>query len=596
MAHECHLCLLGLIFLSSLLTGISGVNGDHVFISSGENVRLPCNNALHGCKSTTWTYNRFSHSSTVELITLGIKKKDTESHERLSLGSDCSLNIKNITKEDYGFYTCRQYVNGQQQGDDARVYLHVLHVSSSSSQTEISAGSSVSLSCQLYSSYGVSCDDSGRYEGVDLLWVNQAGDKLKISDSRYQISAPGHCISTLTTTLLNEDDNREWRCEVTQGDQVKTSVTYTVKISAQDKMTVITAISVSVAVFAVFLLVALWLICRKRADNKRGIYESVVKNENYDKGMYETINMFIPAAARDNEQTDDVTYSEVSSSGKKPVKSLASALQCPLLQSALQCPLLQSEIYDKGMYETINMSIPAAARDNCSVSAPPERPELPFHSPLFHSFLNCLSCHGPPNSLLHHGPPNSLLHHGPPNGLLHHGYLNCLLRHGSPSSQVCPGGLPCLPQLPASSAPTPWTMDHDGATFTAVWVVRSNRSHPNHLFAFRLSLLTSRITKSPDLDVAYTLDRAQLNNSGVLPHPPPSEGGWQDSRIMDTVCAHQSQVTVPYESSRRHNNLISRCHCHQTARVQLCLSVFHPVIFLFPLLSLGIGQQNNPRA
>ncbi|KAL1279423.1 hypothetical protein QQF64_026096, partial [Cirrhinus molitorella] len=212
---------------------ISGVDDDHVFISSGENVHLPCNNALHDCKSTTWIYNRFSHSAAVELINSGIKKKDTESHERLSLGSDCSLNIKNITKEDYGYYRCQQYVNEQRQGDEARVYLHVLHVSSSSSQTEISAGSSVSLSCQLYSysSAGVSCGDLISSQGIDLLWVNQAGDKLKISDSRYQISAPGHCIITLTTTLLNEDDNREWRCEVTQGDQVKTTVTYTVKIS-----------------------------------------------------------------------------------------------------------------------------------------------------------------------------------------------------------------------------------------------------------------------------------------------------------------------------------------------------------------------------
>ncbi|KAL0152064.1 hypothetical protein M9458_052618, partial [Cirrhinus mrigala] len=212
----------------------SGVDDAHVFISSGENVRLPCNNDLHDCKSTTWIYDN-RHSAAVELIAYGKKKKDIERHERLSLGSDCSLNIKNITKEDYGFYSCRQYVNDKQQGTDARVFLHVLYVSSSSSQTEISAGSSVTLYCQLYSdSYlytGVSCDDWIRSEEIHLFWVNQAGVKLTISDSRYQISAPGLCIITLTTTLLNEDDNREWRCEVTHRNQVKTSVTYTVKSS-----------------------------------------------------------------------------------------------------------------------------------------------------------------------------------------------------------------------------------------------------------------------------------------------------------------------------------------------------------------------------
>ncbi|XP_050957542.1 uncharacterized protein LOC127158483, partial [Labeo rohita] len=231
-------------FKISNICVFSGVNDDHVFISSGENVRLPCNNHLHDCKSTTWNYNR--NSAAVELIGLGKKKKDIERHERLSLGSDCSLNIKNIIKEDYGFYICQQYVNDKQQGTDARVYLHVLHVSSSSSQTEISAGSSVTLYCQLFSSYPrVSCDDWIRSEGIQLFWVNQAGVKLTISDSRYQISAPGHCIITLTTTLLNEDDNREWRCEVTHRNQVKTSVTYTVKSSAQDKTTAVIPVHIT---------------------------------------------------------------------------------------------------------------------------------------------------------------------------------------------------------------------------------------------------------------------------------------------------------------------------------------------------------------
>ncbi|XP_051745791.1 uncharacterized protein LOC127510248 [Ctenopharyngodon idella] len=219
-----------------------GAEVTHVFISSGENVRLPCNNDLSDCKSTTWNYNSFSRSAADELIAGGIKNKDTERHERLSLGSDCSLNIKNITEEDYGFYTCQQYVNGQKQGTDY-VSLHVLHVSvspssssSSSSQTEISPGRSVTLSCQLYSYAGFSCDYWVRSEGLQLLWVNQAGVDL-MTDSRYQILfSSDHCIITLTTTLLNEDDNREWRCQLTLRNQLHTSVRYTVKYSGEKQL------------------------------------------------------------------------------------------------------------------------------------------------------------------------------------------------------------------------------------------------------------------------------------------------------------------------------------------------------------------------
>ncbi|XP_026124443.1 uncharacterized protein LOC113106578 [Carassius auratus] len=231
MADKCHMCLLGRIIICALLTGISGAEVTRVFFSSGEDVRLSCNNALPGCTSTTWIYGRPSGTGTVELIAGGVKKTDTERHERLSLGSDCSLNIKKVTKEDRGLYLCRQYVNGQQHGDDARVFLHVLHVSSSSSQSEIRSGRSLTLFCQLYYYYydRVSCDASVRSEGLDLIWVNQAGVNLQ-TDSRFQISfSSEQCLISLTTTLLNEDHNREWRCQLKHRDQLKTSATYTVK-------------------------------------------------------------------------------------------------------------------------------------------------------------------------------------------------------------------------------------------------------------------------------------------------------------------------------------------------------------------------------
>nr|AVP43422.1 diverse immunoglobulin domain-containing protein DICP-F-8 [Carassius gibelio] len=333
---ECHLCLLGLIALSSLLTGVSGEDHVHVFIRSGKDVRLTCNNALHDalprCNSTTWNY--YSHSATVELIGLGKEKNDTERQKRLSLGSDCSLNIRNISTEDYGSYICQQWtgVGGERLRNDTHVYLHVLHVS----QTQISSGLSVSLFCRLYLYPRGSCGDSISSEGIHLFWVNPAGVKQTRSSS----SDP--CIISLTTTLLNEDHNREWRCEVTQKDQLKASVTITVKRSDKPETAVpdsqettdkpetavinsqnSTAILISaIAAAAVFLTAVLWLICRKRAGNKRETGETAVKDENEDKVTYETINMSTPAAARDNEQTDDVTYSEVSSSSKKPVKSV----------------------------------------------------------------------------------------------------------------------------------------------------------------------------------------------------------------------------------------------------------------------------------
>ncbi|XP_058636875.1 uncharacterized protein LOC131543506, partial [Onychostoma macrolepis] len=257
------------------LSSSSGVNETHVFCSSGENVRLSCNNALSGCTSTTWIYSR--HSETVELIAGGIKKKDTERHERLSLGSDCSLNIKKVTKEDCGLYSCQQYVKEVQQGPGSYVYLHVLHVSSSSSQSEIRSGRSVTLSCQLY--YDIfTCDYLVRSEGIDLIWVNQAGVNLQ-TDSRFQIFSSEQCLSSLTTTLLNEDHNREWRCQVTQRNQLKTSATYTVKYSAIHRFTdsfsslslfcpAVIVIIVEIAVFAAPTVILLQIICVRRAGRK----------------------------------------------------------------------------------------------------------------------------------------------------------------------------------------------------------------------------------------------------------------------------------------------------------------------------------------
>ncbi|XP_065116799.2 uncharacterized protein [Paramisgurnus dabryanus] len=235
------LCLLlGLIILCSLLTGMSEAEETHVFSSSGENVALPCINALSNCTSTTWNYNKHRSSGTVELIAGGLKKKNIERAERLSLGSDCSLNIYKITEEDHGLYICLQYVNGQKHGTDEPIFLHVLHVYPSSTQTKMRSGSSVTLTCQLFS-YEDSCS-LVRPDDLQLFWVNQADVNLH-EDSRYQKLSSGQCIRTLTTTFQNEDNNTKWRCLVKKKNENKTSASYTVKFTKPTKTDTVTAVT-----------------------------------------------------------------------------------------------------------------------------------------------------------------------------------------------------------------------------------------------------------------------------------------------------------------------------------------------------------------
>ncbi|TRZ02971.1 hypothetical protein DNTS_020492, partial [Danionella cerebrum] len=84
----------------------------------------------------------------------------------------------------------------------------------SSSQTDIRPGDSVTLFCR----------------NLQLKWVNPAGVTLE-SDSRYKIdSSSSPCSISLSITLLDGDLDREWRCELTLNNKLKTTASYTIKI------------------------------------------------------------------------------------------------------------------------------------------------------------------------------------------------------------------------------------------------------------------------------------------------------------------------------------------------------------------------------
>ncbi|XP_045576982.1 uncharacterized protein isoform X4 [Salmo salar] len=133
---DIHHSFLGL--LVTVLYLLSGVSGEtlSMFSRVGDDVSLPCNNVVYpNCSSTTWIYNRAGSKVTIEEVALGkIKVEKTERADRLSLESNCSLHVSDVSAEDAGLYTCRQFLTetGPRHGGDAPVHLSVLTRSTAS--------------------------------------------------------------------------------------------------------------------------------------------------------------------------------------------------------------------------------------------------------------------------------------------------------------------------------------------------------------------------------------------------------------------------------------------------------------------------------
>ena len=95
----------------------------------GGDATLPCNKVVPpDCSSTEWIYT--IPGAVVEVVIKGKINPNVTTHraKRLSLLSDCSLHITDVTPEDAGIYLCRQHprVGGPLHGESALVSLLVL--------------------------------------------------------------------------------------------------------------------------------------------------------------------------------------------------------------------------------------------------------------------------------------------------------------------------------------------------------------------------------------------------------------------------------------------------------------------------------------
>ncbi|XP_025760262.1 uncharacterized protein LOC109200537 [Oreochromis niloticus] len=135
------------IQMSSLLTlmlQFKGTTEQHQTVTAGRghDVTLPCKNAIqgqHNCGSTDWIFS--DSSSSVSLFNLGQNKEAKPKSDRLSLSADCSLVIKNVTYQDVGHYTCRQFKTrgGSQEGPDFMIHLSVINKPATTKSTTVTS-------------------------------------------------------------------------------------------------------------------------------------------------------------------------------------------------------------------------------------------------------------------------------------------------------------------------------------------------------------------------------------------------------------------------------------------------------------------------